>query len=162
MLLDGPSAHPEDRECLAFLASGDAAGAWDCFSRQVERNRGSLTPEQAITAITGGDRSSLIGDEAYRAIWRENWRLVRENMRGYVFDNMAWGGAWDVDPRDVVAPALLLYGTVDAHCPAASHGQWYADRIAGSQLIVIPSAGHFDVIDAHWPEVLAGLLRVWA
>ena len=160
-ILDGPDAHPEDRECLGLLDAGDAAGAWACFIRQVERNRGSLTPEQAVAAIMGGDKSSLIHDEAYRAIWIENWRRLRENMRGYVFDNLAWGGPWDVDPRDVAAPTLLFYGTVDAHCPAATHGQWYADRIRGSRLVVVPSEGHFDVIDAHWPEVLAGLLRIW-
>jgi pimeloyl-ACP methyl ester carboxylesterase len=160
-LLDGPSAHLEDRECLALLASGDTAGAWACFGRQVERDRGSLTPHEAVAAIMGGDKSSLVNDASYRAIWIENWRLVRANFRGYVFDNLAWGGSWDVDPRDVVAPALLWYGTVDEHCPAASHGQWYADRIAGSRLVIVPSTGHFDVIDAHWPEVLAGLHRIW-
>ena len=161
-LLDGPSANPEDRECLALLAAGDADGAWACFLRQVDRDRGSLTPDEAVDAMMGGDKSSLIKDAAYRAIWVENWRLVRANLRGFVFDNLAWGGAWDVDPRDVVAPSLLWYGTVDEHCPAATHGQWYADRIAASRLVIVPSAGHFDVIDAHWPEVLAGLLRIWA
>ena len=67
-------------------------------------------------------------------------------------------GTWT---RDVAAPALLFYGTVDARCPAERHGQWYADRIAGSELVVVPSAGHLDVIEGFWPEVLAGLLRIW-
>jgi hypothetical protein len=35
------------------------------------------------------------------------------------------------------------------------------DRIANSELMVVPDGGHIDVIDAHWPEVLAALLRLW-
>ena len=66
-----------------------------------------------------------------------------------------------MDPRDVVAPSLLWYGGADDHCPL-TYAHWYAERMAGSELIVFPDEGHIDVIDAHWPEVLAGLLRVWA
>jgi pimeloyl-ACP methyl ester carboxylesterase len=160
-LLDGPSANPGDRACLALLDSGDASGAWACFHRQVQEERARLTASEFLEAIFSPDASSLTSDQAYRAIWIENLRIVQENPSGYVFDNVAWGGAWDVDPRDVVAPTLLFYGTVDAHCPADRHGQWYADRIAGSELVVVPSDGHIDVVDAHWPEVLAGLLRIW-
>ncbi len=161
-LLDAPSpANAEDRECLALLDAGDAAGAWTCLYRQVEEQRARRTLSQAVEAIFGGDASLLTRDAGYREIWTENWRVVRDNPSGYVFDNVAWGGAWDVDPRDVVAPTLLWYGTVDAHCPADRHGAWYADRIAGSQLVVVPSTGHLDVIDAHWPAVLAGLLGIW-
>jgi pimeloyl-ACP methyl ester carboxylesterase len=65
-----------------------------------------------------------------------------------------------VDPRDVVAPSLLWYGEDDPSDPPAV-GQWYADRIAGSRLSVFPGEGHLDVCDTHWPEVLAGLLRIW-
>ena len=62
--------------------------------------------------------------------------------------------------RDVAAPTLLWYGEADTPCPPA-HGRWYADRIADSKLVMIPGAGHLDVIDGHWPEVLTGLLTIW-
>jgi pimeloyl-ACP methyl ester carboxylesterase len=160
-LLDPPAANPEDRKCLALLDSGDIAGAWACLHRTSEKELGGLvTLEDAVDAILSGDESSLIHDEGYRAIWADSMRVVLDNLDGYTFDNLAWGGAWDVDPRDVVAPTLLWYGEADQHCPPA-HGQWYADRITGSQLIIFPSEGHVDVIDSHWPEVLAGLLRIW-
>ena len=35
------------------------------------------------------------------------------------------------------------------------------ERIAGSQLIIVPGIGHVDVIDGRWPETLAGVLDVW-
>ena len=37
-------------------------------------------------------------------------RAVFASADGYVFDNLAWGGIWDVDPSDVAAPTLLRYG----------------------------------------------------
>jgi pimeloyl-ACP methyl ester carboxylesterase len=105
-----------------------------------------------------GEVSSVIHDESYRALWADNMRLVLSNFDGGVMDNLAWGGTWDVDLRGVAAPSLLWFGEDDDHCPP-SYGRWYADRIADSQLI-LTSGGHFDIIDAHWPEVLAGLLRI--
>src|SRR6185503_9076432 len=128
----------------------------------VEEHRTGLTPSQFVDAVFAGDASGLVHDPAYRELWVENVRDVQANTDGYVFDNVAWGGAWDVDPRAVAAPTLLFYGSVDAHCPADRHGRWYAERISGSQLVVVPSAGHIDVIDAHWPDVLAGLLGMWS
>jgi pimeloyl-ACP methyl ester carboxylesterase len=161
-LLDPPSANPEDRACLALLDAGDVTGAWDCMHRTAEEQLGALdTLDDAVDAILSGEESSLIDDEGYRAIWADNMRVVLGNLDGYALDNLAWGGTWDADPREVVAPTLLWYGANDEHCPLA-HAQWYADRIANAELIVLPGDGHIDVIDAHWPEVFAGLLRIFA
>jgi pimeloyl-ACP methyl ester carboxylesterase len=160
-LLDPSDVNVEDRKCLAMLDAGDPDGAWACLYRDVDSRRGQITPEQAADELLDADPSPLARDAAYRDLWIENMAILQENLDGYVADNVACGARWDVDPRDVVPPTLLLFGTVDAHCSADVHGQWYADRIAGAELQVIPSIGHIDVIDGHWPEVLAGLLRIW-
>jgi hypothetical protein len=34
-------------------------------------------------------------------------RVVLDNFDGYVFDSLAWGGIWDIDPTDVSAPTFL-------------------------------------------------------
>ena len=95
------------------------------------------------------------------ALPQEALRVVLGGFDGYVFDQLAFAGlTWDVDPRDAEAPALLWYGEADEGCPP-TYGRWYAERIAGSHLTVFPGEGHLDVCDGHWPEVLAGLLRVW-
>ena len=159
-LLEPLSSFPDERESLALLDAGDGAGAWDGMHRQSEEELGGLALDDAVDLMFAGEASPLVHDDRYRAIWADNMRLVQGNLDGYVYDNLAWGGTWDVDPRDVIAPSLLWYGEADEHC-APAHGQWYADRIAGSELIVYPGEGHIDVIDAHWPEVLAGLLRIW-
>jgi pimeloyl-ACP methyl ester carboxylesterase len=160
-LLDEPSTYPDDRECLALLDAGDVAGARGCIHALAEKEWGhlrTLDDDARVDAILAGEDSPLVHDEVYRAIWADNMRVVLENLEGCVFDNLAWGADWDVDPRDVTAPALLWYGSVEDGLPA---GHWYADRIADAELMVFPGEGHIDVCDNHWPEVLGGLLRIW-
>src|SRR5262245_19241530 len=104
-LLDGPDANPEDRACLALLDAGDASSARDCMLTMAVEERGRLEPEAYRELIFRGEDSAVVRDERYRAMWLENLALVRANLAGYVDDNLAWGATWDVDPRDVAAPA---------------------------------------------------------
>jgi pimeloyl-ACP methyl ester carboxylesterase len=164
-LIDGPSKDPEGRVCLALADAGDPAAAWDCMRRDVERSYGGLVAlddaarvDRMLAGISDGSR--LLDDERYRALWADNIRVVLQNDDGSTFDNMAWGLPWDVDPRDVAVPTLLLYGELDTPCPPA-HGRWYADRIADADLVSLPREGHVDVIDGHWPDVLTRLLALW-
>jgi len=164
-ILDGPSKDPEGNTCLILHDAGDVAGAWDCMRRDVDRAYGRLAPLDDGARVDSfladlADGSHLLEDEDYRTLWADNLRVVLANVDGSTFDNLAWGARWDVDPRDVATPTLLWYGEMDTPCPPA-HGRWYADRIAGSELVVFPGEGHMDVIDRHWPDVLGGLLAIW-
>jgi pimeloyl-ACP methyl ester carboxylesterase len=85
---------------------------------------------------------------------------VATRLDGLAFDNLAWGGRWDVDPRDVRTPTALWYGDVDVLVPAA-HGRWYAERIPGAHLTVHPGEGHAEVCSSHWGEQLEELLALW-
>jgi pimeloyl-ACP methyl ester carboxylesterase len=162
-LLDPPSVLPDYRECLALLDAGDIAGAWAGFRLLTEREYGdfpALDDSARVDAILAGDESPLIHNDDYRAIWADAIPVVLRNLDGCTFDNLAWGGSWDIDPRDIVAPSWFWYGELDEGQPPA-YGEWFTERIANSQLTVFPGEGHLDVCDAHWPEVLAGLLRIW-
>jgi len=64
--------------------------------------------------------------------------VVLDGLDGYVFDNLAWGGTWDVDPHDVVAPTVVW----DGEGEGARGGRWYADEIAHSGLMIFPGEGH--------------------
>jgi pimeloyl-ACP methyl ester carboxylesterase len=164
-ILDGPSKDPEGDPCLTLLDAGDVDGAWDCTRRDCRAftdELAALNEDARVDRMLAphGESSPLFRDQAYRALWAENLRAVIEHVDGYVFDNLAWGRAWDVDPREVSVRTLLWYGEKDDDCPPA-HAHWYAERIAGSELFIAPGDTHLDVIDGHWPDVLAGLLRLW-
>lgn len=164
-LLNEPSE--KDREDRGFLAqhdAGDTAGAAAGYHHAVVRDMDPLAGLDAGARVDAFFADLLDGpltrDDAYRALWAANLAVVLDSPDGYVTDNLAWGGSWDVDPRDVVAPTTLWYGENDDICPPA-HGRWYADRIDSSQLEILPGEGHLGVCDGHWPDVLAGLLRAW-
>jgi pimeloyl-ACP methyl ester carboxylesterase len=162
-LLDDPSSLPDERVCLALLDAGDVAGAWAGFRLLCERALSglrALDDSARVDALMAGEDGPLTRDEAYRAIWADNLRVVLDSLDGCAFDNLAWGGAWDIDPRDVAAPTRLWYGELDHEAPPA-YGQWHRDRIARSQMTVYPGEGHLDVCDAHWREVVEGLLSIW-
>jgi pimeloyl-ACP methyl ester carboxylesterase len=148
------------------MDAGDVAGAWDCMRHDIKREFDGLAAYDDLARVDlflagVGEGSRLIHDPAYRAMWADNLRAVQDRPDGFAFDNLAWGATWDIDPREVATPTLLWYGELDKPCPHA-HGQWYADRITGSELVILPGEGHLDVVDGHWPEVLAGLVRIWA
>ena len=159
--LEPADAGMEDRVCVELLDAGDVAGAWACFAKQVEDERSHLTAAEFFEAVVAGDPSPVVREERYRALWLESSQLVLGNPDGYIFDNLAWGGRWDMDPRGVNAPTLLLYGTQDTRCSHVGHGGWYADRIRETEMVELQGETHFDVIDGHWREVLEGLLRIW-
>ena len=160
--LDEPTdKDSEDRGFLAQLDAGDLAAARAGLHRAAEREMGrwrALDDDAIVDAILAPDTDTpLARDAEYRAIWAVNMAQVLDGFDGYVFDNLAWGGVWDVDAADVIAPTVVW----DADGEGASHGRWYAERIADSELVIFPGDGHLDVCDAHWPEVVAGLLRIW-
>lgn len=160
-ILEDPSVYPEDRACLELVDAGDVPGARECFLRQVEAERATMTPLEFFETVAAGDASAVLTDPGYRSLWEASSSDVLANPAGYIDDNIAWGGDWDVQPHEVAAPTLLVYGTRDTRCSHDGHGRWYADRIRGSELIELQGAAHFEVIDGHWPEVLAGLLEWW-
>lgn len=161
-----PSRDPDGTRCLTRLDAGDVAGAWDCMRLDVGREYSSYRElddaaraERVLARI--GDGSRLVEDERYRSIWADNMRVFLANFDGMAFDNLAWGATWDVDPGDVAAPTLLWYGESDQACPP-THGRWYAERIPNVELVVLPGERHLDAIDGHWPDVLTGLMAIWA
>lgn len=160
--LRAPTEYVEDRACLALLADGDERGAWGCFRQQATDAWAAIPPDDVVDSLLGGEDSDVVKDREHRRIWLANAVALQANLDGYAFDNLAWGGPWDIDLGQVTAPTRLWYGTGDSICPLELYGRWYADQIRGSELIVLPSPGHVDTCEGHWPEVLDGLLQTWA
>jgi pimeloyl-ACP methyl ester carboxylesterase len=55
----------------------------------------------------------------------------------------------------VRCPVRLRYGEVDEVTPAA-FGRWYAARLPGATLTVVPGAGHYVAL-TRWTRLLAEL-----
>ena len=160
-LIDDESANPEDRTCLALLDGGDLDGTRACLEGTVERDRGTMSALEFFESIADDDPSAVLRDPAYRSLWEACTTEILANQAGYVDDNIAWGGDWDIEPRHVAAPTLLWYGTEDSRCSHDGHGFWYMSHIPGAQLHAFDGDAHFEVIDGHWPDFFAGLDRVW-
>ena len=160
-LIDDESTNQEDRACLALLDSGDLDAVRSCLLGTVERDRSTLSPMEFFESIAADDPSAVLLDPGYRSLWERCSAEVMANPAGYIDDNIAWGGAWDIEPHEVASPTMLWYGTEDTRCSHDGHGRWYADRIRGAWRITEEGAAHFEVIDGHWPEVLTGLLERW-
>jgi pimeloyl-ACP methyl ester carboxylesterase len=160
-ILRPETEYAEDRVCLALLADGDQQGAWRCFRQQAKDAWEGIPPPDAVDRLLGDEDSPVVNDPEHRRIWVDNMVALQANLGGYAYDNIAWGGAWDIDVADVRSPTMLFYGTGDTHCPADLYGRWYADRIRGGRLEVVDSPGHVDTCEGRWPEVLSGLLQIW-
>jgi pimeloyl-ACP methyl ester carboxylesterase len=85
---------------------------------------------------------------------------VRESLAspvGYVRDGLATFGAWEIRPENVPCPTWLWYGAVDPVVPPR-HGQWLAQRVPGSTLVVREDTAHLESLLLHWEDML-GTLR---
>jgi pimeloyl-ACP methyl ester carboxylesterase len=165
-LLNDPADDDEDqleeRGLLALLDAGDPDGAWAGYLAALRRDLGPMAgmdDEARVDAFFASTGQSP-EDPFIRSLWADNIADLIRRPDGCAFDSLAWGGAWDIDPRDVAAPTTLWYGADDVSCPPA-HGEWYAERIAGSDLVVFPGEGHVELARNHWNEELAGLLARW-
>ena len=85
---------------------------------------------------------------------------MREAMRqggvGCGWDNVAWIGAWDIDPTTVECPVLLWYGTEDRMAEPI-HGHWFQENLPDARLTMREGEGHLQPF-AHLAEMLTDLM----
>jgi pimeloyl-ACP methyl ester carboxylesterase len=81
---------------------------------------------------------------------------IGEGVAGCGWDNVAWIGAWDVDPTAVECPVLLSYGTED-RMSEPIHADWLEENLPDARLTMREGEGHLQAF-AHLREMLAGLL----
>jgi pimeloyl-ACP methyl ester carboxylesterase len=72
------------------------------------------------------------------------------------FDHTAFAPPWDADVASISAPTWVWQGSRDVVTPL-EHGQWYADRIRHTSLVVREGLGHLGSFEAHRDEMLATL-----
>jgi pimeloyl-ACP methyl ester carboxylesterase len=169
-LLDDVPEDPETedrgvwRAPLAMADAGDVAGARARFVAEALQDFGGLAElegDAQVAAFMGESDSPRMQNPEFRDVVVDEIQALLDSFEGYAFDLLAWGGTWDVDPSDVKAATTLWYGAEDAVCPPR-HGQWLADRITGSTLVVLPGADHMEACMGHRSDIFAALLADWS
>jgi pimeloyl-ACP methyl ester carboxylesterase len=81
---------------------------------------------------------------------------LRQGAEGAAWDNVAWVGAWEIDPAAISKPVLLWYGDEDLMATPA-HAHWLDDHLPAARLVMRPGEGHFGILE-HLPAMLAELI----
>jgi pimeloyl-ACP methyl ester carboxylesterase len=82
---------------------------------------------------------------------------MRQGVAGCGWDNVAWIGAWDIDPTTVKCPVLLWYGTED-RMAQPSHAHWFQENLPDARLTMREGEGHLLAFE-HLAEMLPELLK---
>ena len=90
--------------------------------------------------------------EEFRAITREQFvEAVRQGVRGWADDDLAFAKSWGFEPEDVQVEVALWQGELDVLAPR-SHGVYVASRLPNARFEIVEGQGHF-IVD-EWPNVL--------
>jgi pimeloyl-ACP methyl ester carboxylesterase len=81
---------------------------------------------------------------------------LRHGVEGAAWDNVAWVGAWDIDPAAVRTPVLLWYADEDRMATPV-HAHWLDDHLPDARLVMRTGEGHFGILE-HLPEMLSELI----
>jgi pimeloyl-ACP methyl ester carboxylesterase len=109
-------------------------------------------PEAAVESDPGPADAEVRAQpgvaDALRTMMREG---ARQGAVGMAADIVAASRGEPLPLAEVRAPVRLWYGDADWIGPA--HGRWYADRLADSQLNILPGAGHLLPL-TNWRAIL--------
>jgi pimeloyl-ACP methyl ester carboxylesterase len=164
--LDPPRLHedPEDeRDALVreLLEAGDVEEAVVELSATIRGYRDHVLDEDDATVVDRWAQGMHPDDvEVVRSLpVAELAAGVRESLAspvGYIRDVLAFLGDWEVRPEGVRSPSWLWYGAEDRNA-APRHGEWLAERVPGSTLVVRERTAHLGALLLHWDEMLATL-----
>jgi len=107
----------------------------------------------------GGEDYRLLQDDAVREmLTRDLSEAFRQGAGGMLTDLTLLASAWDIPFSDVRASCALWHGERDRLVPASASVH-LARELPGSQLTLLPGAGHFFVLE-RWPEILRWLVSL--
>jgi pimeloyl-ACP methyl ester carboxylesterase len=107
--------------------------------------------EEVLTELPEIDRRRASKPEQ-RAIMRESWtEAVRQGVRGWADDDLAFAKPWGFDLGDVTVETRVWQGELDVLTPRP-HGEYVASRLPNARFELLEGGGHF--LDEEWAVVL--------
>jgi len=96
------------------------------------------------------DRAIVARDD-FRTMLRKAFvEAVRQGVRGWADDDLAFAKPWGFAPEDVQAEVRLWQGELDVLAPR-SHGEYVAGRLPNARFELLEGGGHF--LDEEWSVV---------
>jgi pimeloyl-ACP methyl ester carboxylesterase len=142
------------KEFNAALAGREAIDAYlEPYVEALRRDADSVLDEIA-SELPEVDRR-LIEREDFRTVLRRAYvESVRQGVRGWADDDLAFAKPWGFEPEEVTAEVRLWQGELDVLAPR-THGEYVASRLPNARLELLEGGGHF--LDEEWAVVFAWL-----
>ncbi len=110
--------------------------------------------EQIAAELPEVDRA-LLDREDVRIVLRASFvEGVRQGVRGWSDDDLAFAKPWGFELEDVHAEVRLWQGELDVLAPR-SHGEYVASRLPNARFELLEGGGHF--LDEEWAVVYGWL-----
>jgi pimeloyl-ACP methyl ester carboxylesterase len=106
--------------------------------------------DEIASELPDVDRA-IMNRKKYRDVMKEQFvESVRQGVRGWADDDLAFAKSWGFEPEDVHAEVRLWQGELDVLAPR-SHGEYVASRLPNAQFELLEGGGHF--LDEEWSVV---------
>jgi pimeloyl-ACP methyl ester carboxylesterase len=94
---------------------------------------------------------ALVGREDFRVVLRQSFvEAVRQGVRGWADDDLAFAKPWGFQPEDVRTEVRLWQGELDVLAPR-THGEYVSSRLPNATFELLEGGGHF--LDEEWAVV---------
>lgn len=110
--------------------------------------------DQIASELPEVDRA-IASREEFRRVMRESFvEAVRQGVRGWADDDLAFAKPWGFELEDVAVETRVWQGELDVLAPRA-HGEYVASRLPNARFELLEGGGHF--LDEGWAVVLEWL-----
>ena len=110
--------------------------------------------DQVASELPEVDRE-IMNRAEFREVIKDSFlEAVRQGVRGWADDDLAFAKPWGFQPEDVHAEVRLWQGELDVLAPR-SHGEYVASRLPNAHFELLQGGGHFLVEE--WSVVLTWL-----
>jgi pimeloyl-ACP methyl ester carboxylesterase len=140
-----------------FGAALEGEGAIEAFLQPLAdgiRADPDAVIEDILTELPEVDRE-LAARPEFRAIMKESFvEAVRQGVRGWADDDLAFAKPWGFELEDVQAETRVWQGELDVLTPRP-HGEYVASRLPNARFELLENGGHF--LDEEWGVVFEWL-----